>query len=56
MKKQYFKPELSVMIVELQQIIAISGVDNTSSFSETLSDETTDQALSRLHSMWDEEE
>lgn len=56
MKKQYIKPETCVVAVQLQQIIAMSGVANTTSFKEEFTEETTDQALSRRRSFWDDEE
>jgi len=52
MKIQYIKPETSIVSVELQQIMVVSGVENTSSFSGNLTEETTDQALSRHYSVW----
>lgn len=56
MKKIYIKPETTVVFVQLQQMIAFSGVGSTSEFSESISEETTDQAMSRQRSVWDDDE
>jgi len=57
MKKNYSKPCVSVVALNLQQMIAVSQVTGTMAFSEEITDETTDDALSRRrNSLWGGEE
>lgn len=55
MKRHYIKPALRVVHIETQQMMAMSGVNGTASFSERLTGETTDQALSRHYTEVDDD-
>ena len=58
MKKQYIAPAIELTVLSHLAMIcnSITGVANTSNFSEDISDETTDEVLSRRHSAWDDNE
>ncbi len=57
MKKRYFSPVTTIHTVQLQQMIAVSGVGSTADFTEDLTEETTDKALSRRRrTVWDDDE
>ena len=55
MKKTYINPEISIVLLNLQTMIAAS-VDG---FEKTVDDENnidTDKMLSRRHNVWEDEE
>ncbi len=58
MKKRYITPTLRTTVCCGETIIcaSIMGVEGTAKFSSDLSEETTDEALSRRKSGWDDEE
>ena len=56
MKKHYIKPAIKQELSALTTMICISGVGNTADLDESITGETTDQALSRQHGRWDAED
>ena len=56
MKKQYIAPSVKVVLLTHQTMFCVSGVEGTASYSEIITDETTDVVLSRRTSFWDDEE
>lgn len=56
MKKNYVTPAMRVVAFINDTMICASGVEGTSGFSKRITGETTDEALSRRHSVWDDEE
>lgn len=56
MKKQYTAPVTQTIMLSHTTVICVSGVGNTADFSEAITEETTDYALSRQQSLWDDDD
>ena len=55
--KKYIRPQVEIIDIETEGVIALSGVDGTADFNSSVSSGSTGEALkSRSRQMWEDYE